>query len=158
MHRFPADRIMARSCNRKSVLAVERDGARIVGVDVKIESAWRDPFRFNDKRFPDTRAPAFRRDDQLIKITRLRIDGDKADHRLRSLGNHDFSRRHQFVTPTLAPPIEPRGEIERRIGRLPGPQPQRDRGVLVANLVGSQVQEKILNRAYNSSAVSGLRA
>jgi hypothetical protein len=111
MHRFPADRILSFTGNRKSVLTVERNRARVVGVDVEIETPRRDTFRFNDKSFPDTRAPAFRRHDKLIEIKRLRIDGDKADRRVRSLSNHNFRRRHQLIAPTLPPPFEPRGEI-----------------------------------------------
>ena len=48
MHRFAGDRIFARAADDKAELAVEGDGARIVGVDVEIEARRRQPFRLGD--------------------------------------------------------------------------------------------------------------
>ena len=61
------------------MLLVEADGAGVIGVDVKVEAAWRDAFGLIDQRGRDTAAPGFRRYDDLIEIERAGIDGDKPD-------------------------------------------------------------------------------
>ena len=131
---------------------VEGDGARVVGVDVEIEPARRHALGFGDQRHADARTPMLRRHHDLIEIERARIDGDEADHsgfsRASSLRNHDVGGGHKLTAPALPPPAEPLGEIEFRVSRLPGPQPQRDRGILVARVVAAQHE----SRAHGATA------
>src|ERR1700722_13704164 len=80
----------------------------------------------------------FRRDHELIQIARRSIDGDEADHVVLHLRDDDLGGRQELVAPALAPPVEARGEIDIRIGRLPGAQPQCDGGVFIVRPVGPQ--------------------
>ena len=65
---------------------------------------------------------------------------DEADQRIRPLGDHDRRIRHQFVAPACSPPIDARGEIDRRIGLLPGALPQVDGCVFVFGAIGAQAE------------------
>src|SRR2546430_10474056 len=78
-----------------------------------------------------------RADHELVEIS-VRIDRDESDQPLRLLGYDDGRLRHQLVAPALAPAIDPLCEIDGGIGELPGALPERDRGVLVRRLVGSE--------------------
>ena len=80
VHRLAGDRIDLGAADRKPVLLVEADGARVVGVDVKIETrparvAWLDAMSAP----PTPEPPMLRRDHDLIEIAVLRIDGDEPD-------------------------------------------------------------------------------
>src|SRR5436190_11615687 len=56
---------------------------------------------------------------------------------------------HQLVAPARAPPCHAGGEIDCRIGLLPGPLPKSDGGVFVFGAVGTQLKAV----AHGSKAV-----
>jgi hypothetical protein len=138
MHRLSGNRIDAVAGDRKSELLVEADGARVVGVDVKLEPGRRELLGDGDESPADARGPIFGRDDDLIEIAGLRIDGHKADHLIAGFGNDDVRGLGQLVAPAFAPPVEPPREIDLRIGGLPAAQPKRDRCVFIFCIVGAQ--------------------
>src|SRR5208282_4817864 len=74
--RLAGDRIDAGAADDKSLLAVEADRARVVGVDVEVEAGRRDALGRRDQRRADARSPMLRRHHDLVEIERARIDGD----------------------------------------------------------------------------------
>src|SRR5271163_2410551 len=80
VNRFAGDRIFAGAADDELLLAVKVYCARIVRVDVEIESLWRDAFCFGNERRADARTPMLRRHHDLIEIERFGIDRDEADH------------------------------------------------------------------------------
>src|ERR1700688_1255287 len=109
---------------------VEADGAGIVGVDEQRDALGRAALGFVDQKGCELRTPMRRGNHELIEIA-CRVDGHEACKLARSLGADDRRPGYQLATPALAPPRNPRGEIDSRIGLLPARLPQRDRGVFV---------------------------
>ena len=120
MHRLSGNRIDAVAGDRKSELLIEADGARVVGVDVKLEPGRRELLGDGDES-PARRpgGPIIGRDDDLIERAGLRIDGHKADHLIAGFGNDDVRGLGQLVAPAFAPPVEPPRENDLRIDGLP---------------------------------------
>jgi hypothetical protein len=79
------------------------------------------------------------RNHELVEIA-LRIDGDEAGQCARLLRDNDRGIRHEFAPPALAPPRDARGEVDCRIGHLPGVPPQFDRGVFVLGAIAAEVE------------------
>ena len=101
---------------------------------------------FGDQRRRDAAAPGFRRHHDLVEIEGARIDGDEADQLSVGFGHRDGRGRHQLVAPAFTPPVEPRGEVDLRIGELPGAAPQLDRRVLVGGHIGAQCERRARHR------------
>ena len=105
--------------------------------------------RSGDSRFASStsrvgkhRAPAIGRDHELVEIA-FGVDGDEPDQFSGLFRDDDRCIRHQLISPARAPPRHARGEIDRRIGLLPGLQPQRDGGIFVVGAIGTQVKRPL---------------
>src|SRR3954468_24065862 len=95
-------------------------------------------------------------DHELVEIA-VAIDGDEAGQCAVLLRHDDRSLRHQIPAPALAPPVKPRGEVDLRIGLLPGAMPQVDRVGLVLWKVGTEVESGAHYRSVNFSSMRRLR-
>src|SRR5665213_1403959 len=93
------------------------------------------------------------RDHDLVDIFRLEIDGDEADQRAVRFRQHDARRRHQFLAPAFAPPVDARVKVDFWVVLRPGPPPQLDRRVLVSGAVGPQRGF----RAHRSVSLNSMR-
>ena len=94
-------------------------------------------------------------DHELVEIA-VAVDGDEAGQRAILFRDHDRGLRHQLVAPALAPPLHPRGEIDLRIGLLPGAMPEVDRRRFVGGHVGAEV-ERAHYRSVSFSSMRRLR-
>src|SRR6516225_401463 len=112
MHRLPGNRINPAAGDGKAELLVKPNGARVVGVDMQLERRRRKLFGDRDQCRADAGSPVFRRHHELIEIASLRIDGHETDHFAAGFGYHDVRRLREYVTPALAPPVEPRSKIK----------------------------------------------
>src|SRR6516165_589389 len=126
------------AANDEALLFIEPDGADVVFVDVQIEALGRYPFGFGEEGGCESRSPGFGGHHHLIEIEALWIDGDKADDPTIGFCNCDGCNRNEILVPALPPPFEAGGEIDRRVGDLPGPAPKLDRRILVCGQVATQ--------------------
>jgi hypothetical protein len=94
VNRFAGDRIDAGAADRKVLLFVEADGARVVGVDVEIKAGWRKPPGFPDETRPDLRSPQLRRHYNLVEIESTRINRDETDNFVFILRDYNVGVRH----------------------------------------------------------------
>ena len=92
MNRFAGDRIDPGAADRKALFFVEADGACVVGVDVEVESAWRESLSFCDEARPDIRSPQLRGHYDLVEIERVGIDGDESGDPIFAFGDYDGRR------------------------------------------------------------------
>src|SRR4051794_27745531 len=76
----------------KSVLLIKSDSATVVGIDLEIEAAWRQSLGLGHQCRRDPRPPCFGRNDDLVEIAGLRIDGDEAHQFAVSLSYGDGRR------------------------------------------------------------------
>src|SRR5256885_7192391 len=94
-------------------------------------------------------------DHELVEIA-FAVDGDEAGQRTVLLGDDDRGLRHQILAPALAPPVQPRGEVDLWIGLLPGAMPELDRRRLVRVAIGPEV-ERAHYRSVSFSSMRRLR-
>src|SRR4051794_20897756 len=94
-------------------------------------------------------------DHELVEIA-FAVDRDEAGQRAVLLADDDRSLRHQILAPALAPPVQPRGEVDLRIGLLPGAMPEVDRRRLVRVAIGAEA-ERAHYRSVSFSSMRRLR-
>src|SRR6185312_1744863 len=135
----------------------------VVLVDEQIDPAPREALRLVEQSCGEARSPPFGRDDELVEIQGLRIDGNESGQRALALGHHDVRRRDQLVPPALAPPSYALVEIDMRVMPRPRAPPQLDSSVLIGGGVGTeayvrhfQLQPVIIGLARNAPSPGDL--